>query len=129
MKTSLLAALALPIAIAAAPAVAAPIRPYSAAGVQAAQRAGQPVLIDVHADWCPTCRTQAPIVAELSRDRAYANLQIFILDFDKQKAERRALRVNAQSTLIAYKGTAERSRATGIVDRNSIRLLAATALR
>lgn len=23
---------------------------------------GQPVVVDLHADWCPTCRAQAPIV-------------------------------------------------------------------
>lgn len=129
MKTSLLAALALPFAIAAAPASAGPIRPYSQAALQAAQRAGAPILVDVHADWCPTCRAQAPSVAELSRDPAFAKLTIFVLDFDKQAPERRALGVQHQSTLIVWHGGAERGRATGIVDRGAIRALAAKALR
>lgn len=129
MKTFALAALALPIALASSPAIAGPIRPYSAAAFQAAQRAGAPILVDVHADWCPTCRAQAPTVAELSRDPAFAKLTIFRLDYDKQAAERRALRAQRQSTLIVWHGAAERGRATGVVDRNAIRALAAKALR
>lgn len=129
MRNLALAAFALPLAIASVPAAAAPVRPFSTAAFQTAQRAGAPILVDVHADWCPTCRAQAPIIAELSRDPAYAKLTIFRLDYDKQKAERRALRAQRQSTLIVWRGTAERGRATGIVDRGAIRALAAKALR
>ena len=32
--------------------------PYSADEFQAAQAAGEPVLIDIHADWCSTCQAQ-----------------------------------------------------------------------
>ena len=121
--------LALAATVAAAPLAAQPIHPFTAAALQAAQRAGQPVLVDVHADWCPTCRAQAPSIAEIARDPAYARLVILRLDFDGQVAERRALGVQRQSTLIAWHGSTERGRATGIVDRGQIRALAATALR
>lgn len=119
----------LPFAVLAAPAAAQPIRPFTAAALQAAQRAGQPVLVDVHADWCPTCRAQAPTVQAISRDPAFARLVILKLDFDAQVPERRALGVARQSTLIAFRGHAERGRATGIVAPDQIRALAATALR
>lgn len=108
---------------------AQPIRPFTPAAFAAAQKAGQPVLVDVHADWCPTCRAQDPTVAEISRDPAYANLVIFKLDYDTQANDWRALRVSHQSTLIAYHGGAERARAAGIVARDAIRALASTALR
>lgn len=113
----------------AAQATAQPIRSFSAAALQAAQRAGQPVLVDVHADWCPTCRAQDPSIAQISRDPAFARLVILKLDFDSQVAERRALGVAKQSTLIAFRGTSERARATGIVAPAQIRTLAASALR
>ena len=126
----MLAPLAAAAAALAAPAAhAGPVRPYSAAALAAAQRAGQPVLVDVHADWCPTCRAQAPVIAEISRDKAFAGLVILRLDFDAQAAERRALRVQKQSTLIVWNGTAERGRSTGVTDRAQIRALAASALR
>lgn len=116
-------------AVATAPLAAQPIRPFTPAALHAAQRAGQPVLVDVHADWCPTCRAQDPTIKEIARDPAFAKLVILRLDFDSQAAERRVLGVQKQSTLIAYRGAAERGRATGIVDRGQIRSLAATALR
>jgi thioredoxin 1 len=118
------------LSLLAAPAAnAAPVRPYSVAALQAAQKAGQPVLVDVHADWCPTCRAQAPTIAALSRDPAFSRLTIFKLDYDSQKAERLALGAQKQSTLIVYRGTAERGRSTGIVDPGQIKALAAQALR
>ena len=129
MKTPLILALLFPLAVFAAPAGAQPIRPYSAAALQAAQKAGLPVLVDVHADWCPTCRAQDPSVAAISRDPAFAKLTILKLDFESQATERRALGVSKQSTLIAYHGGRERARATGIVDPGQIRALAAAALK
>ena len=122
-------AAAFALATIAAPAAAQPIRSYSPAALRMAQARGLPVLVDVHADWCPTCRTQAPTIAAISRDPAFAKLVILKLDFDAQVPERRALGVGKQSTLIVYRGTAERGRATGITDPSQIRALAATALR
>jgi thioredoxin 1 len=112
-----------------ATALAAPVQKFSNAALQAAQRSGKPVLVDVHADWCPTCRRQAPTIEAISRDTAFAKLVILKLDFDTQVAERAALGVRKQSTLITFNGRNERTRATGTTDPAQIRVLAATALR
>ncbi len=111
------------------PAVAGPIKPYSVTAFNAAQKAGKSILVDVHADWCPTCRRQAPTIVEISKDPAYSKLVIFKIDFDKQVKEREALNVRKQSTLIVYHGTAEKGRVTGITDRNDIRKFATAALK
>jgi thiol:disulfide interchange protein len=108
---------------------AGPVRPYSQAALQSAQKAGQSILVDVHADWCPTCRAQDPSVAAIARDPAFARLTIFKLDFDSQKAERLALGVQKQSTLIVYRGASERGRSTGVIAPGQIKALAAQALR
>lgn len=112
-----------------APAIAGPIKPYSVTAFNAAQKAGKSILVDVHADWCPTCRRQAPSIVEISKDPAFSNLVIFKVDFDKQAKEREALNVRKQSTLIVYKGFVEKGRVTGITDRNDIRKFAAAALK
>ena len=117
------------VALVTSHALAAPILPFSTAALASALRAGKPILVDVHADWCPTCRRQAPTIAEIARDPAYAKLVILKLDFDKQVAEREALGARKQSTLILFKGRREVGRATGIVDRGQISTLAATPLR
>jgi thioredoxin 1 len=110
-------------------AVAGPVQPFSMAALQAAQRAGKPVLVDVYADWCPTCRRQAPTIAAIARDPAFAKLVIFRLDYDKQTAEKAALNVRMQSTLITFNGPRERGRTTGVTDPVQIRALATAALK
>ncbi len=106
----------------------AAIRPFSTAAFQAAQTHGQPILVDAHADWCPTCRAQAPTLSAISKDPAFARLVILKLDYDHQDQEKRALGIRHQSTLIAFAGSRESGRATGITDPAAIRALAATAL-
>ncbi|WP_375466048.1 thioredoxin family protein [uncultured Methylobacterium sp.] len=86
---------------------------YSQAAFDAAQRAGKPILVEVSAPWCPICRTQKPILAKLSADPRFKDLQIFDIDFDSRKDLLRQLNVRTQSTLIAYKGAIETGRSVG----------------
>ena len=123
---STLAALALSAMAVAANATA--IQPFSTAAFKAAQAHGQPVLVDAHADWCPTCRAQAPTISSISKDPAFARLVILKLDYDHQDQEKRTLGIRHQSTLIAFTGSRETARATGITDPGAIRTLAASAL-
>lgn len=85
-------------------ALAAPIQPFSTAALKAAQAAGEPVLVDAYASWCPTCRKQAPTIDAMANDPAFAKLVILRLDYDNQAAEKQALGITTQSTLIAYHG-------------------------
>jgi hypothetical protein len=50
------------------------------------------------------------------------------VDFDSQKDALRRLNVRSQSTLIVFRGTEERGRATGITDGAAIRELLLRAL-
>jgi thioredoxin 1 len=95
------------------PAIAAEPMPFSAPAFEAAQRSGKPILIEVSAPWCPICKTQKPILAKLSAEPRFKDLQVFDIDFDSQKELLRQLNVRMQSTLIAYKGTAEVGRSVG----------------
>ena len=113
----------------AAPASAQPVRTFSLTVLKAAQAAGKPVLVDAFAPWCPTCRAQAPTIDRLAADPAYRNLVILRLDYDNQTAEKKALGVTKQSTLIAYKGNQEVGRTLGITDPAQLRAFAAKALR
>ena len=82
-------------------------------GMLAGHAHGKPVLIAVSAPWCPICRTQKPILARLSAEPRFKDLQIFDIDFDSQKDRLRRLNVRMQSTLIAYKGATEVGRSVG----------------
>lgn len=114
--------------IAATPLMAQPIQPFTTAALKAAQAAGKPVLVDAYASWCPTCRKQAPTIDALASDPAFDQLLILRLDYDKQSAEKRALGIVQQSTLIAFHGGKETGREVGITDPDQIRKLAQSAL-
>jgi thioredoxin 1 len=109
-------------------ALAAPIQPFSTAALKAAQAAGEPVLVDAYASWCPTCRKQAPTIDAMAKDPAFAKLVILRLDYDNQTAEKSALGITTQSTLIAYHGDKEVGRTVGITDPTQIKSLAQSAL-
>ncbi len=113
----------------AAPLHAQPVRPFSLAALKAAQATGKPVLVDAFAPWCPTCRAQAPTIEKLATDPAYKDLIILKLDYDSQAAEKKALGITKQSTLIAYKGNREVGRIVGITDPAQLRSFAAAPLR
>jgi thiol-disulfide isomerase/thioredoxin len=103
-------------------------QPYDQAGFEAAQAAGKPILVEVHADWCPTCRAQEPIISELMQDPKNAGFVVLRVDFDKQKDVLKRFRAQYQSTLIVFKGKKEVSRSTGETRRDAIAAQLAKAL-
>jgi len=102
--------------------------PFSAEAFKAAQAAGRPVLIEIHAGWCPTCKAQTPIVERLTANPKFKDLKIFRVDFDDQKADVKAFGAQTQSTLIVFKGGAERGRSVGDTREASIGALLDKAL-
>jgi thioredoxin 1 len=109
--------------------VSAGEKPFDAAGFAAAQAAGGPILIEVAADWCPTCKAQKPIIDGLSAKPEYKNLTVFRVDFDKQKDVVRDFKATTQSTLIAFKGKTETARSAGDTKAASIEALVMSALK
>ena len=107
----------------ATPAFAAEQATYSPAAMTAAQAAGKPVIVDVTATWCSTCKAQAPIVKSLLGEPKYKNLVLLHVDFDTQKAVLRKYGVREQSTFVAFKGKDEVGRSTGDTDKASIEKL------
>ncbi|WP_291862960.1 thioredoxin family protein [Bradyrhizobium sp.] len=97
--------------------------PFSPAAFKAAQAAGNPILVEIHADWCPTCKAQTPILDKLSADPKFKDLKIFRVDFDSMKAVVKEFRAQQQSTLIVFKGSAEKGRSVGDTGQASIAAL------
>ena len=95
-------------------------KPFDQAGFEAAQAAGKPILVEIHADWCPTCRAQEPIISKLMQDPKNAGFVVLRVDFDKQKDVLKRFRTQYQSTLIVFKGQKEVSRSTGETGRDVI---------
>ncbi|MBP1850397.1 thioredoxin family protein [Rhizobium halophytocola] len=114
--------------IAASAALAGEIKPYSQQTFETAQKAGAPVVVDITASWCPTCKAQKPIIDELAASEALGPVTVFQVDFDDQKDVVRAFGANMQSTLIAFNGTTETARSVGDTKPETIKALFTSSL-
>ena len=59
-------------------------KPFDAAAFKASQDAGQAILIDVYAPWCPTCQARRKVLDRLKDNAAYKNVVVYDVDFDTQ---------------------------------------------
>jgi thiol-disulfide isomerase/thioredoxin len=110
-------------ALFAAPALATDAKLFTADAFAAAQKAGKPIFIAIHASWCPICAKQKPILSELMADPKFNSLVYFVVDFDSQKDAVKSFGARMQSTLIAFKGEHETGRSVGDTDRAAIAAL------
>lgn len=87
--------------------------PFDQGQFDAAQAAGKPLAVVFHAEWCPTCRAQAPVLSALANSAELHSVTLFVADFDTQKALKKSLGVTKQSTVVVFKGRREVARSTG----------------
>lgn len=110
------------------PAKAAETVPYTPAAFDAAQQEGRSVLVEIHAPWCPTCKAQAQILADIENDAKYDRLLVLHVDFDTQKDAVRRFGARMQSTLITFNNGKETGRSVGDTYPASLAALLAKAL-
>ena len=93
-----------------------------------AQVDGRPILVSVHADWCPACKKQKRVVDALATEKRFAGVTFLDVDYDNEPAILKRLRVAQQSTLIAFRGNREIGRLVFDADPSAIRRLVEGAL-
>lgn len=102
--------------------------PFDAARFDALNKEGKPILVAIHADWCPTCKAQEPIVSDLLKTSELKGITTFRVDFDGQKDAVRRLKASSQSTLIVFKGGKEVGRSIGDTRQEGIAALLRKAI-
>jgi thioredoxin 1 len=107
--------------LAAGVASAGEIIPANMDAYKQAATAKKPIIMHIHATWCPVCAKQNPIIEELMKEPEFKDVIVFKIDFDADKALVGQLGVKYQSTLIAAKGPLEIDRTAGITDKEQIR--------
>ncbi|GGC70806.1 thioredoxin family protein [Undibacterium terreum] len=101
---------------------------YTQVEFDSLQKAGKPTLVMVHADWCPTCRAQDPLLLDLLQTPSLKAITALSVDFDTQKDVLRSFHVSKQSTLIIFKDGKEVARSTGDTNKDSLAALLKKAL-
>lgn len=124
LKTLLLSALTL----VASQAFALNITPYSAEALKSAQSAGKPVALHFHATWCGTCRAQERAFLSMKDAPELKDVTLYVVDYDKEKALRKALNVRSQSTVIVYKGDKQTALLAGDTEAGSLQRALKSAL-
>jgi len=102
-------------------------QPYSPAAFAAAQKADKPVVLQFHADWCPTCRIQDKVLQTLKSEPGL-DVTVFKVNFDTEKDLKKQFKVQSQSTLIILRGDKERGRLVGDKTEAGIRTALKSAL-
>jgi thioredoxin 1 len=102
--------------------------PFNQAQFDRDKAAGKPLVVYFHADWCPTCRAQKPIVDKLAMDPALRSVTIFVADYDTETALEKTLKVGSQSTFVVFKQGHEVTRSTGQTQEPVIRSVLQQAL-
>ena len=97
--------------------------PFDQARFDAARTAGEPIAVVFHADWCPTCRAQAPVLKELAQSTELKPVTLYVADFDTEKALKKSLGVTTQSTIVVFKNGREIARSTGDTQQDSLAAL------
>jgi thioredoxin 1 len=103
-------------------------KPFDMDAFKAAQSAGKPILVDAYASWCPVCRAQQTVLKDLKANPKYDALTLFRIDYDNQADALKDLKIQKQSTLVAFKGARETGRSVGATKASAIEELVTSAL-
>ena len=68
------------------------------------QEKKEPVLVVIHADWCPVCKTQEKILDSYFQTYPQSKLKRLMVNYDTQKEWVKHFKAPRQSTLYIYKG-------------------------
>ena len=94
---------------------------YSDAAYKAAVKNQETVVLDFHANWCPTCKAQAKSFENLSNDREVGAVKVFKVDFDKSEDLKKTYSVDKQSTLVLIESGKEVDRSMGVSDQDELK--------
>lgn len=94
--------------------------PYEAASFSRTRASGKTIVVHVHANWCPACKQQVPVLKALAKDPQFRAVDFVRVDFDTEKAFLSENRVPVQSVILVFKNGAQPARIVGVVDADEL---------
>ena len=79
--------------------------PFTESRFKALQAEKKPVLIDINAKWCSTCKAQGLVLDSYQRQYPNSGVTVLKVDFDSQKRWVNYFKAPRQSTFVSFKGT------------------------
>ena len=125
----ILATFAAAAIVLAAPGQAAGLGEFNPSTFQTLQTHNRPVVLFVHAPWCPICRAQEQTIKQLLATPKYKDVTVLTIDFDTQKPVWSRFGVKQQSTLIGYRGSKETGRLSYNSDPARVTAVLSSTLR
>lgn len=103
-------------------------RPFDSAAFARAQAENQIILVETYAPWCLTCRVQGPIIADLLRRPAFAEIAIFKVTAETPNRVWKQFKVRNYGALIVFRGATETGRTLGASQPDAILQILQTSL-
>ena len=94
---------------------------YEEADFNKTLESGAAVVLDFHASWCPTCRTQAKAFEALLKEEKLSGITVYKVNFDNSVELKKKYGVTKQSTLILFKDKKEIERNMGVTGLEELR--------
>ncbi|ANU06484.1 thioredoxin family protein [Paraurantiacibacter namhicola] len=101
---------------------------YEAAQFDALQADGEPIVVDVYAPWCPTCRSQEPILEGFRTDPKFEGVNFVRVDYDNDAQFLETHAIPRQSTVLVFKDGKEVARSVAETDPAKLEALVSQAL-
>jgi len=99
---------------------AASPKDFSAEHFQALQDRGEPVLVEISAEWCPVCAAQRKVLDDLYTKDAVREIHWLKMDWDAQREAAKDMGAWRQSTLVLFNNGSEVDRLVAQTDADII---------
>lgn len=96
-------------------------KPFNLEAFHQSQKLDEKILLHFHADWCPTCKLQKNVLKKLDADGFTKGITVYTVDYDQETDFKKEMKINHQSSFVAFYGAAETGRADSITQESDIK--------
>lgn len=81
--------------------------PYTKEAFERSQEKGEKVMLQAYASWCPVCKNEDKVFANLEKEDLFKNITYYQADFDKESELKKQFKIMSPGTVILFDGKKE----------------------